>query len=85
MGRAKHRKFPDRVATGFQFAGKGAANRAGRAEHNRLHWLQNYPHRIADRNSRRVSDPVRNAPSMVLVTILTPVLWTPRVVMHWCG
>ena len=36
------------------------------------------------RNSRRVSGSLRKAPSMVEVTIVTPGLWTPRVVMHWC-
>ena len=35
-------------------------------------------------SSRRVSGSSRKAPSMRLVTMLTPGLWTPRVVMHWC-
>ena len=34
------------------------------------------------RNSRRVSELSRKAPSMVEVTMVTPVLCTPRVVMH---
>ncbi len=34
------------------------------------------------RNSRRVSPPSRKAPIMRLVTIVTPALCTPRVVMH---
>ena len=37
------------------------------------------------RNSRRVDGLSRNAPSMRLVTITAPGLWTPRVVMHWCA
>ncbi len=37
---------------------------------------------IIARNSRRVEGSVRNAPSIRLVTMLTPGLWTPRVVMH---
>ncbi len=37
---------------------------------------------IIARNSRRVVGSSRKAPSMVLVTMLTPGLWTPRVVMH---
>jgi hypothetical protein len=40
---------------------------------------------IIARNSRRVDGSVRKAPSMRLVTMLTPGLWTPRVVMHWCS
>src|SRR6185437_3327023 len=34
------------------------------------------------RNSRRVTSFSRKAPSMVDVTMVTPRLWTPRVVMH---
>src|SRR5579863_5947768 len=34
------------------------------------------------RNSRRVTSLVRKSPSMVEVTMVTPVLCTPRVVMH---
>ena len=34
------------------------------------------------RNSARVLASLRNAPSILLVTIDTPSLWTPRVVMH---
>ena len=37
---------------------------------------------IIDNNSRRVAGLSRNAPSIRLVTIVTPGLWTPRVVMH---
>ena len=37
------------------------------------------------RNSRRVSECSRKAPIMLDVTMVTPVLWTPRVVMHWCA
>ena len=37
---------------------------------------------IIDNTSRRVVGSVRNKPSMRLVTMLTPGLWTPRVVMH---
>ncbi len=37
---------------------------------------------IAERNSCRVSAWSRNTPNMRLVTMLTPVLWMPRVVMH---
>src|SRR5262249_13290763 len=37
------------------------------------------------RNSRRVSGFLRNSPSIVDVTMVTPGLCTPRVVMHWCG
>src|ERR1700679_259276 len=36
------------------------------------------------RNSRRVSGFLRNSPCIAEVTMLTPVLCTPRVVMHWC-
>ena len=35
-------------------------------------------------NSARVWMFSRNAPSRVLVTMDTPCLWTPRVVMQWC-
>ncbi len=37
---------------------------------------------IMARSSRRVEGSSRKAPSMRLVTMQTPVLWTPRVVMH---
>ena len=40
---------------------------------------------IADRNSCRVSNLFRKAPNIWLVTIVTPDLWTPLVVMHWCA
>src|SRR5450756_2774797 len=40
---------------------------------------------IADRNSCRVSNLFRKAPIIRLVTIVTPDLWTPLVVMHWCA
>jgi hypothetical protein len=35
-------------------------------------------------SSRRVSGLPRKAPNMRLVTMATPGLWMPRVVMHWC-
>jgi hypothetical protein len=37
---------------------------------------------ITLRNSRRVRWLVRNSPCIAEVTMVTPVLWTPRVVMH---
>ena len=37
---------------------------------------------ISARGSRRVSGFLRNSPGMVEVTVVTPGLWTPRVVMH---
>ena len=37
------------------------------------------------RNSERVRPSSRNAPSMLEVTMLTPRLCTPRVVMHSCA
>jgi hypothetical protein len=36
------------------------------------------------RNSARVRASLRNTPVMLLVTIETLRLCTPRVVMHWC-
>ena len=35
------------------------------------------------RNSRRVEGSVRKAPNIQDVTMVTPGLWTPRVVVHW--
>src|SRR5690606_33400484 len=40
---------------------------------------------IMARNSRRVRGSSRKAPSMRLVTMFTPVLCTPRVLMHSCA
>ena len=37
---------------------------------------------IMARNSRRVAGSARKPPSMRLVTMVTPGLWMPRVVMH---
>ena len=39
---------------------------------------------IAAKNSWRVSALSRKTPIMRLVTMVTPGLWMPRVVMHWC-
>lgn len=40
---------------------------------------------IMAKNSRRVAGSSRKEPSMRLVTMLTPGLRIPRVVMHWCA
>lgn len=37
---------------------------------------------MMERNSRRVASLLRNSPSMREVTMVTPGLWMPRVVMH---
>ena len=47
----------------------------------RTRWLGTVT-RGSSRNSRRVLASSRNAPRRQLVTIFTPCLWTPRVVMH---
>lgn len=57
-----------------------AKNAAGRSR--RLSVSQPPPPLIIARNSRRVLALSRKAPSMRLVTMLTPSRWTPRVVMQ---